>query len=1001
MKIARKTPSSQAIFGYIESGGGPPVNKIKFKNDPWHWFVFIAVLTIGFVAGGYWYTQQQVRMVCNSKYQELRAIAQLKANQIAAWRKESIFGIQVYVKNPLFRESAVRWLQESENTHLKNQLLNEWKLTRKYGDFENIILAGLDGSVKLSLNPDVIKLSSYAKNTVNKAITAEDVVFSNFFRSPADGAVYIDVMAPVLDTAGQPAAVLILRLDPTKSLYPLIKFWPGPSTSSETMLVSKDGNQALFLNKLRHDPQKALTKRLPLTRLTSPAVQSVLGHQGIFEGEDYRGVTVVADISQIPDTHWYMVTKIDKSEILADASFHALYIGIIVLLLLLLTGAGSGFIYRHQRAKIYRELYNAEKKHSNILEEFRIILYSIADGVISMDESGRIRHMNQVAERLTGWSESEARNKPLAEVFQIIHENTRQALIDPGESVLQTGGIVKLPGDALLIARDGTEHPIADSAAPINGKRDQLLGIVLVFSDVTEERKARRALLESEKRYRNFFMEDITGDFISTPEGELLDCNPAFARIMGINSAEEANTLNMSTLFSSHQASDDLLKRLRKEKKVIDHELEMRRVDGKSIHVIENVIGKFDNNGNLTEIQGYLFDITERKKLEQQLLQAQKMEAVGRLAGGVAHDFNNKLSVIMGYSELALEETAKQGSTGHDYLQEILKAAQHSADLTRQLLAFARKQIIAPRVLELNDTITNILKMLQRLIGEDIDLVWRPGTDLCKVKIDPAQVDQILANFLVNARDAISGVGRVVIRTENVVFDEAYCADHVGFSPGEYVLLEVSDNGSGMEKETLASIFEPFFTTKEHGKGTGLGLATVYGIVKQNEGFINVYSEPGKGTIFRIYLPQFADEVSHAPATPAPEAVQHGTETILLVEDEETILKMAKRMLENLGYTVLAAGTPLEALHQAETYQDEIHLLITDIVMPEMNGRDLADKLRSNKPALRNLFMSGYTANVIAHRGILDEGVHFIQKPFSIKDLADKVRVSLESEELQ
>ena len=974
------------------------MNKTKFKNDHWLWFILVAVLSIGFIVGGYWYTLQQVQMVRNSKYQELKSIAQLKINQITAWRNESIFGIQIYAKNPLFRESTVRWLQKSENTRLKDQILKGLELIRRHDGFNNIILAGLDGSVKLSLNPDVIKLSPYAKSIVNKTITTEDVVSSDFFRSPASGAIYIDVMAPVLNTAGQPVAVLILRLDPARDLYPLIKFWPNPSRSSETMIVSKDGNQALFLNKLRHNPQRALTKRLPLTLLTNPAVQSVLGQEGIFEGKDYRGVTVVADIASVPDTHWYMVTKVDKSEILADARYLSFFIGMIVLLLLLLIGTGGGFIYRHQRARIYRKLYNVEKEHNDILEEFRITLYSIGDGVISMDEFGRIRHMNPVAERLTGWSETEAQDKLLSEVFHIIHEKTRKALIDPGERVLQKGGIVKLPDDALLIARDGTEHPIADSAAPINGKRGKLVGIVLVFSDVADERAARRALRESERRYRNFFMEDITGDFISAPEGELLDCNPAFVRILGLKSAEDAKKHNMTTLFSSPEASDNLLKLLRKEKKVIGHELEMRRMDGKPIHVIENVIGKFDNNGNLIEIQGYLFDITERKKLEQQLLQAQKMEAVGRLAGGVAHDFNNQLSVIMGYSEMALEEAIKPGSARHDYLQEILKAAQHSADLTRQLLAFARKQIIAPKVLELNDTVTNILKMLQRLIGEDIDLIWSPGADLCKVKIDPAQIDQILANFLVNARDAISGVGRVVIRTENVVFDEAYCADHAGFTPGEYVLLEVSDNGYGMDKETLANIFEPFYTTKEQGKGTGLGLATVYGIVKQNEGFINVYSEPGEGTTFRIYLPRFADEASYAPAAPAPETVQYGTETILLVEDEEAILEMAKQILEKLGYTVLAASTPLEALHQVETYPDDIHLLITDIVMPEMNGRNLADQLCSIKPALKYLFMSGYTANAIAHRGILDEGVHFIQKPFLIKELAAKVRESLGSE---
>ncbi|NOZ25888.1 MAG: PAS domain S-box protein [Nitrospirae bacterium] len=968
-------------------------SRTNFRSEPWLWFVLVSVLAVGVVAAGYWYDRKQVQLVRDSKYHELRSIAQLKINQIVAWRNKAIFGVQVYASSPLFRESAVRWLQEGGSPRLRDQILEAWELTRKFDGINNIILAGPDGSIKLSLNPGVAGLSPVTRMMVDKAATTGDVVFGDFFRSPSDGAVYVDVTAPVLDASGRPVAVLVLQLDPAKDLYPLIGFWPNPSPSSETLLVSRKQGQALFLNRLQQGAARGI---VPLTRLTDADVQWMSGREGLFEGKDYRGISVVADISQVPGTDWYMVTKVDKSEILADARQRSLYIGMIVVLLLVLAGTGSGLIYRHQRAKIYRKLYSAEKEHNDILEEFRITLYSIGDGVISMDKLGRIRHMNPVAEKLTGWSEAEAKGRPLGDVFRIIHEKTREMLNDPAARVLNRGGIVKLPDDVLLVSRDGTEHPIADSAAPINGGSDRLIGIVLVFSDVTKEREARRALRESERRYRDFFMEDITGDFILAPDGELLDCNPAFLRIMGFKSVEEARKHNLTTMFSSPEAGEDLINLLRKEKRVLDHEIEIRRADGKPIEVIENVIGKFDDSGNLVGIQGYLFDVTGRKRLERQLLQAQKMEAVGRLAGGVAHDFNNQLSVIIGYSEMALEEEPP-GSVRHDYFQEILKAAQHSADLTRQLLAFARQQIIAPKVLDLNDAVTNVLRMLRRLIGEDIELIWRPGEGLYKVKIDPAQIDQILANLLVNARDSISGVGRIVIRTENVTFDEAYCADHLGFIPGEFVMLEVSDNGCGMDKETLDNIFEPFFSTKESGKGTGLGLATVYGIVKQNEGFINVYSEPGEGTIFRIYLRRFVEESAPVPEPAAPGRIQRGSETVLLVEDEVLIMKMARRMLERLGYTVLTARSPLEALRLVETYPGDIDLLITDIVMPEMNGRTLADRLCSKRPALKCLFMSGYTADAIAHSGVLEEGVHFIQKPFSIRDLAGKVREALDS----
>ncbi len=384
----------------------------------------------------------------------------------------------------------------------------------------------------------------------------------------------------------------------------------------------------------------------------------------------------------------------------------------------------------------------------------------------------------------------------------------------------------------------------------------------------------------------------------------------------------------------------------------------------------------------------------ESKKLQAQFQQAQKMESVGRLAGGIAHDFNNMLQVILAHSELAMARIDPE-QTLHTDLQEIRKAAEHSANLVRQLLAFARKQTIDPKVLDLNETVEGMLKMLRRLIGEDIHLAWLPETSLWAIKMDPSQIDQILVNLCVNARDAIEGIGKVTIETQNAVLDEAYCAEHAGFIPGKYVLLAISDNGTGMNKEILDRLFEPFFTTKEMGKGTGLGLAMIYGIVKQNNGFINVYSEPFKGTTFKIYLPRQENKARQEQKIDTLKSVDGGTETILLVEDEPMILDIGKIMLERLGYKVLPAATPSEAFSIAETHTGRIHLLMTDVVMPEMNGRDLARSLFSLYPDLKVLFMSGYTANVIAHHGILDADISFIQKPFSMQDLAARVRETL------
>jgi len=395
-------------------------------------------------------------------------------------------------------------------------------------------------------------------------------------------------------------------------------------------------------------------------------------------------------------------------------------------------------------------------------------------------------------------------------------------------------------------------------------------------------------------------------------------------------------------------------------------------------------------------------DVTERRRAEErerqlqaQLTHAQRMESIGRLAGGIAHDFNNMLTVILGTAELAMRKVDPAAPL-HQDLCEILNAAQHSAGVTRQLLAFARQQTIAPRALDLNATIGNMLSMLRRLIGENIELAWRPAAMPLTVMMDPSQMDQILTNLCVNARDAITDVGRIAIETDRVLFDDDYCAGHAGAAPGAFAVLLVSDDGRGMDAHTQEKLFEPFFTTKGTGKGIGLGLATVYGIVKQNNGFINVYSEPDRGTTFRIYLPWHARQISAAPPARAETVPQGHGETILVVEDEAGILKLSQLMLEELGYRVLTAAKPSAALQLARSHAAHIDLLITDVVMSEMNGRDLAQQLLALHPHLKVLFMSGYTADVIAHRGMLDQGVHFVQKPFSSEDFARSVHHVLE-----
>lgn len=384
-----------------------------------------------------------------------------------------------------------------------------------------------------------------------------------------------------------------------------------------------------------------------------------------------------------------------------------------------------------------------------------------------------------------------------------------------------------------------------------------------------------------------------------------------------------------------------------------------------------------------------------REEMERQIHQAQRLEAIGRLAGGVAHDYNNITNVIMGYSEMALETIKEDDSPLYKNLREIYDAARRAMELTRQLLAFARCQPIVPKVMDINKTVKIVLKMLNRMIGEDIELVWLPGEGIWPIQIDPSQIDQILTNLCVNARDSISSVGKIIIETANVEFDHRYCALRKDMLPGEFVQLTVTDDGTGMDKETMGKIFEPFFSTKAAGRGTGLGLSTVYGIVKQNNGFINVYSELEKGASFKIYFPRAKRQIVETIPDPTAQVPYGHNETLLVVEDEPALLSLTEKMLKDLGYQVLTANSPGEAVALAERQHGKIDLLITDVIMPQTTGYDLAKQLQAAFPHLGVLFMSGYTSDVIAHRGILDEDVLLVQKPFSKKDMAVSVRKAL------
>ena len=643
-----------------------------------------------------------------------------------------------------------------------------------------------------------------------------------------------------------------------------------------------------------------------------------------------------------------------------------------------------------ERKRIEQELLDSE-------ERYRLLTQNSQTGIY-IHVGGLMKFVNHRFSEMLGYSPKELVGR---QYWDFVHPEDRE-MVKNFSMARARGEKVPLEYEFRHLRKDGKTLWVHNLSTIIQyqGQTANMGNL----AQIDDRKQAETALRKSEALFRRMFNQAPIGAATVSLDYRFLMVNEALCGITGY-SAEELTSWSISDI--THP--DDMEADVTQSQRLAAGEIEYYEMDKRYLHADGSVVWLHksvrlirDEQGQALYFLPMMENISERKraeeekaKIEAQFHQAQKMESVGRLAGGVAHDYNNMLSVIIGYAELALEKMAPSDPL-HGDLQEIYAAAKRAAEITRQLLAFSRQQTIAPTVLDLNTTVEGLLKMLRHLIGENINLAWLPHPDLWPVKLDSSQLDQILANLCVNARDAITDVGKIIVETKNATLDEAFCTDDLGFVPGNFVMLAVSDDGCGMDRKNQERIFEPFFTTKEIGKGTGLGLATVYGIVKQNNGFINVYSEPGKGTTFMIYLPRYEGMITDGieeKTTPIPKGKG---EWVLVVEDDPAVLKLADKILNGIGYTALTARTRGEAMDQATRHAHRILLLIVDVVMPEMNGRELANEILSICPNLKTLFMSGYTADVIAHHGVLEEGVNFIQKPFSKYGMASAVRKVLD-----
>jgi len=620
-------------------------------------------------------------------------------------------------------------------------------------------------------------------------------------------------------------------------------------------------------------------------------------------------------------------------------------------------------------------------------ETLKALIQAAPLAIVAFDASGIIQLWTPAAERMFGWTADEV----IGKFHPIVPEEKREEFRAIREAALQGKTFTGM--ELRRCRKDGSSIDISVSTSSLCDADGRITGIMSIINDITDRKKSEEALL----RLATAVEQSAEIIMITGVKGGIQYVNPAFERITGYH-RDEVIGKNPRILKSGRQGPSfykELWETL-KRGDVWSGVFQNLRKDG-TLYEEEAVISPVrDGSGEVINYVAVKHDVTKERRVEEQLRQAQKMEAVGRLAGGIAHDFNNLLTAIAGYSDLLLLNLP-EGEAAHREVLEIRKASDRAAALTRQLLAFSRQQVLQPKVLDLNQVVTNMEKMLHRLIGEDVELITTLASDLGHVKADPGQIEQVIVNLAVNSRDAMPNGGKLILETMNVELDEHYAARHEPAKPGSYVMLAVTDSGCGMDEATKARLFEPFFTTKEVGKGTGLGLATVYGIVKQSGGYIWAYSEVGHGTTFKVYLPREDMVAEPVEKEDTPLYSSEGEETVLVVEDEPMVRDLVRAILSRQGYEVLEAGRGAEALEVSERHQGPIHLLITDVVMPGMTGPELARRLTAHRPATKVLFMSGYTDDAILHHGVLEPGTEFLEKPFTAGALGGKVRNMLGS----
>ena len=966
----------------------------------WGFLALALLFTVLIGITGWFYFKQQEDEARRAAQEELQSIGNYKIKQISEWMDERRADAE---EASNYKQQASSFLADPENAALRKDLLQWMGAYQLAFSYNLVALFDSKGVARLVSPTNTSRLNLCSDEHIRAALRSRKVMVTELHRDGPNQPIHLHVLIPigVKPQANQVAdGVMLFNIDPYRFLYPLVQSWPTASRTAETMLVRREGGDALYLNELRYQSHTALRLRVPLSSSNTPSVQAVRGRKGVFEGVDYRGIPVLAVTGKIPRTPWFMVAKVDLDEVYAplrqQAKMTGLFFSVLMLASLLVVG-----LLRHQQKLLFarQELVQRQQAESAIrenAEKLNGLFYLSPLGIALCDMQGHYLEFNQAFQDICGYSAEELKHLDYWKLTPREYEPQEALQLAAMQETGRYG-----PYEKEYLRKDGRRIPLCFNGMLITG-RDGQSYIWSLVEDISQRKQAEVALAQ-ERNLLNSLVTNIP-DYIVFKDraSRFIKINAALAKAFGLRDPAEAVGRSDADYFDAAEAREfyaDEQKIMASGEPLLDKEEKKTwKATGREAWTSTTKVPLRDANGKIIGLIGVSRDITAHKLLEEEFRQVQKMQAIGQLAAGVAHDFNNLLTVIMGNTSM-LQDGHLDAKKQAEALVQISKSADRAADLTRQLLTFSRRQPMQLQHLDLNEVIINVSKLVRSLIGEHVVLQTQFGNSSAPVHADDGMMEQILMNLVVNARDAMSAKGgRIVIQTERVCFDAHTAGARPGARAGDFIHVSVGDNGCGIPPENMQRIFEPFFTTKEVGKGTGLGLATVFGIAQQHQGWVEVESQVRVGTTFHVYLPRIESSTKGSVSSSAKTGGPGGTETILLVEDELSLRKIAQVILEQQGYRVLEAESGAEALKVWAESTRDIQLLITDVVMPGgINGRDLARQLQSEKPELQVIYISGYDTEMHGEGLPLKQYPNFLEKPLVIPVLLNKVRACLDN----